>query len=97
MTLFGLFKGMYDANIWASLYDVVPASRRGTAVGLMNMIGWTGGALGVTLVGYVVSRGMTMSAAIASTAVVYLVVAAILLCAAFVFARRDVARALALS
>jgi MFS family permease len=69
MTLFGLFKGMYDANIWASLYDVVPASR----------------------------RGMTMSAAIASTAVVYLAVAAILLCAAFVFARRDVARALALS
>lgn len=97
MTLFGLFKGMYDANIWASLYDVVPASRRGTAVGLMNMIGWIGGAVGVISVGYVVKAGLTMSQAIASTAIIYLIVAGILLTAAFVFAKRDVARALALS
>src|SRR4029077_12200049 len=39
---FGFFKGLYDANIWASLYDVVPARRRATAQGLMNSIGWLG-------------------------------------------------------
>ena len=42
MTGFGYFKGFYDANIWASLYDVVPVTRRATAVGLMNSIGWLG-------------------------------------------------------
>ena len=36
----GLFKGLYDANIFASLYDVVPAEARGTAAGFMNMVGW---------------------------------------------------------
>ena len=43
MAGFGYFKGMYDANIWASLYDVVPVARRATAVGLMNSIGWLSG------------------------------------------------------
>ena len=33
MTGFGFFKGFYDANIWASLYDVVPLERRATALG----------------------------------------------------------------
>ena len=37
---FGYFKGMYDANIRASLHDVVKPERRATAVGLMNAIGW---------------------------------------------------------
>jgi MFS family permease len=93
MTAFGLFKGLYDANIWASLYDVVPVSRRGTAVGLMNMIGWFGGGLGAYAIGLAVKRGMTMSQAIASTGAIYLLVAGLLLTAAFVLARRDIERA----
>ncbi len=39
---FGLFKGLYDANLWASLYDVVPIERRASALGFMNAIGWLG-------------------------------------------------------
>ena len=42
---FGYFKGLYDANIWASLHDVVPPERRATAVGVMNSIGWLGGGI----------------------------------------------------
>jgi MFS family permease len=82
MVFFGLSKGIYDSNIWASLYDVVPPSRRSTSVGLMNMIGWLGGALGAYLVGLAVDLGVTMSAAIASTAVIYIVVAGMLVLAA---------------
>jgi len=41
---FGFFKGLYDANLWASLYDVVHPERRATALGFMNAIGWLGGA-----------------------------------------------------
>jgi MFS family permease len=82
MIFFGLSKGIYDSNIWASLYDVIPASRRSTAVGMMNMVGWLGGALGAYLVGLAVDLGATMSMAIASTAVIYVGVAMILVLAA---------------
>lgn len=92
MTLYGLFKGMYDSNIWASLYDVIPPARRGTVVGFMNLVGWTGGGLGSLAIGVVVYRGMTMSVAISSTAVLYVVAASLLLCGSLVFAPRDVAR-----
>ena len=30
----GFFKGMYESNIWASLYDVVRPECRATAVGV---------------------------------------------------------------
>jgi len=93
MTLFGLCKGLYDSNIWASLYDVIPASRRGSGVGLMNMVAWGGGALGSWGIGLAVDAGVTMSAAIASTAVLYVVVAVLLLTAARVFAPADIRRA----
>ena len=43
LTFWGFFKGLYDANIFASVYDVVPAEARGTAAGLMNAIGWLAG------------------------------------------------------
>jgi MFS family permease len=94
MTFFGLFKGIYDANIWASLYDVIPPARRSTAVGLMNMVGWVGGALGSWLIGRAVSRwGVSMSAAIASTAVIYLLVSAVLFVVAYLLAPRDIVHA----
>ena len=43
LTLWGLFKGLYDANIFASVFDVVPPAARGRAAGFMNMIGWLAG------------------------------------------------------
>jgi MFS family permease len=92
MTLFGLSKGVYDANIWASLYDVIPPSRRGAAVGLMNFLGWSGFSIATIAIGAAVSRGVTMSAAISSTAVIYLVVCGLLVVAGLVFAPRDVER-----
>ena len=42
----GFCKGIYDANIFASLFDVVRPEDRGTAAGLMNTVGWTGGLVG---------------------------------------------------
>ena len=84
----GLCKGIYDSNIWASLYDVVPPSRRSTSVGLMNMIGWIGGAFLAWLVGLAVDKGTTMSVAIASTASIYLLVALVLAGAGFFVPRQ---------
>lgn len=89
MVCFGVCKGIYDANIWAGLYDFVPAERRGSAVGLMNMLGWVGGAIGVEMVGFAADRGVTLGEAIASTAGIYLLVAVLLAFAAWAFAPRD--------
>jgi sugar phosphate permease len=69
----GLCKGIYDANIFAALFDVVPAEDRGTAAGLMNTVGWTGGLVAPTVVG-IASDSLGLGVAIASTAAVYVVV-----------------------
>lgn len=77
----GLCKGIYDANIFASLFDVIDPEDRGTAAGLMNSVGWTGGFMAPVAVGLGSSRfGLGMS--IASTAVVYLLVGILALGAA---------------
>ena len=44
LTAWGLFKGMYDANIFASALDVIRPEARGATVGFMNMTGWLFGA-----------------------------------------------------
>jgi MFS family permease len=93
MTLFGICKGIYDANIFASLYDVVEPRARATAAGLMNMVGWGGGALGPVAVGLVATYGPhsreidNMSLAISLSGFVYLGCAALLLTAVW-FGRR---------
>jgi MFS family permease len=70
---FGYFKGMYDANIWASLHDVVRPERRATAVGVMNSIGWLGGGAGTYAVG-VAAPIIGMSGCLSANSAVYLLV-----------------------
>jgi MFS family permease len=77
MTCFGFFKGLYDANIWASLYDVVPVERRATAQGLMNCLGWLGGAAAPLAVA-AASERIGMSASISAGSVVYLLMGVLL-------------------
>jgi MFS family permease len=73
MAGFGFFKGLYDANIWASLYDVVPPANRATALGVMNSIGWLGGGAAPVAIGFM-SQSFGMSRSIAATSAIYLVV-----------------------
>lgn len=69
----GLCKGIYDANIFASLFDVIAPADRGTAAGLMNSLGWTGGFAAPMVVG-LGSKYFGLGLSIASTAAVYLLV-----------------------
>ncbi|MBN8249207.1 MAG: MFS transporter [Verrucomicrobia bacterium] len=93
MTAFGVCKGAYDAGIFASLYDVVPAESRATAAGVMNTVGWTGGALGPIYAGWMAEhagRGSlvaNMSLAVALGSVVYLVAGTLLVLASRASAR----------
>jgi MFS family permease len=78
MAGFGFFKGLYDANIWASLYDVVPPRRRATAQGLMNALGWLGaGAAPVAIAWAAEEYGM--AACLRATSVIYLLCGVLLL------------------
>ena len=78
MTGFGFFKGFYDANIWASLYDVVPIERRATALGLMNSVGWLGGGIAPVAIAAMSDR-YGMSASISAISGVYLLVGLLLI------------------
>jgi MFS family permease len=49
--VFGLFRGIYDANIYASLYEIVPAKIKSSATGLMIMFAFLTGAFAPLLLG----------------------------------------------
>ncbi len=83
----GLCKGIYDANIFAALYDVVSPDDRGTAAGLMNTVGWTGGFAAPMVIGSASER-FGLGASITATAAVYLLVGLIALVAARLADRR---------
>jgi len=93
MVCFGFCKGLYDSNIFASLYDTVEPRARSTAAGFMNAIGWAGGALGPVAVGYFATHGKygsevaNMSHAISWAAGVYVVAGLILVIASLSMVR----------
>lgn len=78
MVGFGYFKGLYDANIFAGLYDVVPVARRGAAAGLLNSLGWLGSGFAPVIIALGASR-YGMSACISATAGIYLLIGLLLL------------------
>jgi len=89
MTVFGACKGCYDSGIFASLYDTIEPRARGTAAGIMNTVGWGGGALGPVFVGLSSKYGRkaneveNMSDAIAWCGAIYLVAAALVAAAIY--------------
>ena len=91
LTGWGLFKGFYDANIFAAVFDIVPPTARGTVAGFMNTFGWLlGGAAGPYIVGKLAMRfeaggsggAGALGHAIGISAVVYIVAGCFLLLAA---------------
>ena len=94
MICFGLCKGAYDGGIFASSFDCVPPRERASVVGLMNLIGWGGGALGPLAIGLASSFGSgtqmeRMSSAIAWSGSAYLVAAGLLLAALLSHRKED--------
>jgi MFS family permease len=92
LTLWGFFKGLYDANIFASVYDVVPPEARGTAAGFMNAIGWLAGGGSAPVVIGIVAQRSSLGFAIALASAVYIAAAIFLAAGAIFFVKRDAAR-----
>ena len=92
LTAWGLFKGLYDANIFASMFDVIRPEARGTAAGFMNMVGWLGGGgTAPIVIGYIAQRE-SLGTAIAMAAAVYGVAGMLLIVGIIRFVRRDAER-----
>ncbi len=88
----GFFKGLYDANIFAAVFDVIRPEARGTAVGFMNMVGWLGGgATAPVIIGFL-ADGYGFRLAISSASIVYIIAAIFLGAAGFAFRRYDSGR-----
>jgi MFS family permease len=79
LTMWGFFKGLYDANIFAAAFDVVPAAARGRAAGFMNMIGWlAGGGSAPVVIGMIAQRS-SLGTAMTLASVVYVAAGALLI------------------
>jgi MFS family permease len=91
LSVWGFFKGLYDANIFASVFDVVPPEVRGTAAGFMNTVGWLGGGGSAPLVIGWLSRSQGLGPAIAMASSVYVLAGVLLLFAAHVQKERETA------
>jgi len=83
LTCWGFFKGLYDANIFAAAFDLVPAEARGRTAGIMNLVGWlAGGGSAPVVIGLVAQRS-SLGAAMALASVVYVAAGALLVTAMF--------------
>jgi MFS family permease len=78
---FGYCKGLYDANIFASLYDVVAVKQRGLAAGMLNSLGWLGGGFAPIAIALAAAK-YGMGPSISGTALVYCISGLLMLLAA---------------
>lgn len=89
--LFGLFRGFYDSNLFASPYEVISPRSRATATGLMLAVAFLLGGASPMLTGWL-SQRLTLGAALSATSLFYLAAALLLTLDAARFFRRGVAR-----
>jgi MFS family permease len=92
LTVWGFFKGLYDANIFASVFDVVRPEARGTAAGFMNAVGWLAGGGSAPLAIGIIAQRESLGLAIALASSVYVAAGLLLLTGLLFFVNRDAAR-----
>ncbi|MEN6496396.1 MAG: MFS transporter [Thermoguttaceae bacterium] len=85
---FGLFRGIYDSNTFAALFDVIPPRYHSSASGIMNTVGFLLGASSPVLIGWF-KPTVGLSYGLASLSLVHLIAAAAILWARRSFFRRD--------
>jgi len=86
--LFGLFRGVYDSNLFASLFDVIKPQYRASATGLMLSFAFLVGAFSPTVLGMVKTR-FGLSVGLSSLAGFYVAGGAIILSACVLYFRKD--------
>ena len=77
MALFGVFRGVYDSNLMASLFDLIPQRYHASGAGLMLSCAFVFGSTSPVALGFV-KDAFSSTAALASLAAFYLVGAALI-------------------
>jgi len=85
---FGFFRGIYDSNLMAAPYDVVPPKYRASATGLMLAFAFIIGSAAPVILGWMKSR-MGLGVGLSSLGFVYLLSAALVFIALKFFFHRD--------
>lgn len=85
---FGLFRGFYDSNLFAALFDVIPPKYRSSATGLMLAFAFTVGATAPMLLGWLKPR-ISLDVGLSSLALVYLFSSSMIFIALKRFFARD--------
>jgi predicted MFS family arabinose efflux permease len=91
LALFGVFRGMYDSNLFASLYEVVRPEARATATGIMLAVAFLAGGSAALVTGWL-SQRIGLGPALASASLWYLAGGLIILLDCWIWFRRDAAR-----
>jgi MFS family permease len=86
--LFGLFRGVYDSNLFASLFDVIKPQYRASATGLMLSFAFLVGAFSPTVLG-LLKTNFGLSVGLSSLAGFYVLGGVILLVARALYFRKD--------
>ena len=76
MALFGVFRGVYDSNLMASLFDIIPQRYHASGAGLMLSCAFVFGSTSPVVLG-LVKDAFSSTVALASLAAFYLVGAAL--------------------
>ncbi|NLS93262.1 MAG: MFS transporter [Planctomycetaceae bacterium] len=71
MALFGLFRGLFESNTHASVFEVIEPKYRSSAVGAMVMMAFLVGATAPLLMGELCDRGYSMSFVFACYSLAY--------------------------
>ena len=80
MALFGIFRGVYDSNLMASLFDIIPSRYHASGAGIMLCFGFVFGSTSPVVLG-LLKEQFSSSAGLASLAAFYLAGAAVILAA----------------
>jgi len=88
MGLFGLARGIYDSNQFASIFDVVAPRFRASAMGIILCLAFVFGAIAPVVLGWVKDH-YSMSVGLASLAFFFLAGALVILVARLKFLSRD--------
>jgi len=88
LVLFGLFRGVYEANLWASLYDIIDVRYRSAATGFMLAFGLVIGALAPYILG-ILKPAFGLANGFACLSVVYVGSGLCILTAVLFFYKKD--------
>lgn len=88
LAIFGFFRGVYDSNLYAALFDVIEPRLRASSVGVMTAFAFLVGALAPLLLG-VVKTHYGLSIGIASLSFFYLFSAIMVLIAILFYFKKE--------